>query len=76
MGLDESASGRERAHQRRIHACAAAQAHFRTTSGTLIQLITPDGFRSRVTTIAVLGSVRLILSLYFTVRLKEVRQQP
>ena len=31
------------------------QAHFRTTSGTLIQLITPDRFRSRVTSLASYG---------------------
>tara|TARA_B100000586_G_scaffold101969_1_gene72967 strand:- start:133 stop:387 length:255 start_codon:yes stop_codon:yes gene_type:complete len=32
-----------------------AQAHFRTTSGTLIQLSTPDRFRSRVTSLASYG---------------------
>ena len=32
-----------------------AQAHYRTTSGTLIQLITPDRFRSRVTSLASYG---------------------
>jgi len=32
-----------------------AQAHFRTTSGTLIQLSTPDRYRSRVTSLASYG---------------------
>jgi MFS family permease len=32
-----------------------AQSHFRTTNGTLIQLITPDRFRSRVTSLASYG---------------------
>lgn len=81
-----------------------AQAHFRTTSGTLIQLITPDRFRSRVTSLAsygqgfvfpfsiavgllaefggvvtaitVLGVAGLILAVYFTIRLSDVRQEP
>ena len=34
---------------------SAAQSHFRTTSGTLIQLSTPDRFRSRVTSLASYG---------------------
>jgi len=81
-----------------------AQSHFRTTNGTLIQLITPDRFRSRVTSLAsygqgfvfpfsilvgllaefsgvvsaitVLGVMGLILTVYFTIRLPEVRQEP
>ena len=81
-----------------------AQSHFRTTNGTLIQLITPDRFRSRVTSLAsygqgfvfpfsilvgllaefsgvvsaitVLGVIGLILTVYFTIRLPEVRQEP
>ncbi len=32
-----------------------AQAHFRTTSGTLVQLITPDRYRGRVTSLASYG---------------------
>ncbi len=81
-----------------------AQSHFRTTNGTLIQLITPDRFRSRVTSLAsygqgfvfpfsivvgllaefsgvvsaitVLGVIGLILTVYFTIRLPEVRHEP
>ena len=34
---------------------SAAQSHFRTTNGTLIQLATPDRFRSRVTSLASYG---------------------
>ena len=34
---------------------AFAQAHFRTTSGTLVQLITPDRFRGRVTSLSSYG---------------------
>ena len=80
------------------------QAHFRTTMITLIQLITPDGYRSRVTsltsygqgfvfpfsilvgllaefsgvvnTITVLGMIGLILSLYFIIGVRDVRQEP
>ena len=83
---------------------ALAQAHFRTTSGTLIQLTTPDRFRSRVTSLAsygqgfvfpfsilvgllaefsdvvttinVLGTIGLTLSVYFIMRLHDMRQQP
>ena len=83
---------------------AAAQAHFRTTSGTLVQLITPDRYRGRVTSlnsygqgfvfpfsilvglltdftdvvlaITVLGTLGLLLSLYFTIRLRNVREHP
>jgi hypothetical protein len=32
-----------------------AQSHYRTTAGTLIQLSTPDRFRSRVTSLASYG---------------------
>jgi len=81
-----------------------AQAHFRTTNGTLIQLITPDRFRSRVTslasygqgfvfpfsilvgllaeysdvvtTITVVGVIGLILGVFFTISLPQVRQEP
>ena len=80
---------------------AAAQAHFRTTSSTLVQLITPDRFRGRVTSLAsygqgfvfpfsivvglltdftnvvtaitILGAAGLALSLFFLVRLRDVR---
>ena len=83
---------------------ALAQAHFRTTSGTMIQLTTPDRFRSRVTSLAsygqgfvfpfsilvgllaefsdvvttinVLGTIGLTLSVYFIMRLHDMRQQP
>ncbi len=83
---------------------AGAQAHFRTTNGTLVQLITPDQYRGRVTslnsygqgfvfpfsilvgllagftgvvtTITVLGTLGLALALYFTLRLREVREHP
>ena len=34
---------------------AFAQAHFRTTSGTLVQLITPDRYRGRVTSLSSYG---------------------
>ena len=83
---------------------SAAQAHFRTSSGTLVQLSTPDGYRGRVTSlnsygqgfvfpfsivvglltdftdvvfaITVLGALGLLLSLYFTIRLRNVREHP
>ncbi len=38
-----------------IGVMALAQAHFRTTEGTLVQLITPDRFRGRVTSLASYG---------------------
>ena len=83
---------------------SGAQAHFRTSNGTLVQLITPDRYRGRVTslnsygqgfvfpfsilvglltdftdvvaTITVLGTLGLVLSLFFTLRLREVREHP
>lgn len=81
-----------------------AQSHFRTTCSTLIQLSTPDQFRSRVTslasygqgfvfpfsilvgifaefsgvvvTIIVLGSIGLVLSGFFTMKLVDMRREP
>ena len=80
-----------------------AQSHFRTTCSTLIQLNTPDQFRSRVTslasygqgfvfpfsilvgifaefsgvvvTIIVLGSIGLVLSGFFTMKLVDMRRE-
>ena len=38
-----------------IAVMAFAQAHFRTTEGTLVQLMTPDRFRGRITSLASYG---------------------
>ena len=38
-----------------IGVMAFAQAHFRTAEGTLVQLMTPDEFRGRVTSLASYG---------------------
>ena len=81
-----------------------AQSHYRTTSGTMIQIVATDKFRSRVTSLAhygqgfvfpfsilvgilagfsgvviaitVLGMIGLGLSLFFTIRLKDLRHEP
>ncbi len=83
---------------------SGAQAHFRTTSNTLVQLVAPDEYRARITSlthygmgfvfpfsilvglltgftgvvfsIALIGAVGLVLSLFFTFRLRDLREHP